>query len=62
MGSFGDGYEKTYALLILNFAPIKKFDIYDNNYSCGIKLSTLDCIIYNDRNSPLPAMSKSNMD
>ena len=61
MGSFGDGYEKTYAPLILNFAFIKKFDIYDKIYSCGIELSTLDCIIYNDRNSFLPAMSKSNM-
>ena len=62
MGSLGDGYEKTYALLIYNFAPIKKFDIYDKNYSCGIELSTLNCIIHNDRNSPLPAMSKSNLD
>ena len=62
MGSLGDGYEKMYVQLILNFAPIKKFDIYDKNYSCGIELYTLNCIIHNDRNSPLPAMSKSNMD
>ena len=62
MGSLGDGYEKTQAPLILNFAFIKKFDIYDKNYSCGIERSTLDCIIHNDRNSPLSAMSKSNMD
>ena len=33
MGSLGDGYEKTYEALIPNFAPIKKFDIYDKNYS-----------------------------
>ena len=62
MGSLGDVYEKTYAPLTLNFATMKKFDIYENNYSCGIELSTLDCIIHNDRNSPFPAMSKSNMD
>ena len=36
MESLGDGYEKTYAPLILNFSPIKKFDNYDKNYSCGI--------------------------
>ena len=62
MKSLDDGYDKTYAPLILNFAPIKKFDIFDKNYSCGIELSTLDCLIHNYRNSPLPAMSKSNMD
>ena len=62
MKSLGDGYDKPYALLILNFAPIKKFDIYDKNYSYGIKLSTLDCMIHNDRNCPFPAMYKSNMD
>ena len=62
IGSLGDKYEKTYALLILNFAPIKKFDIYNKNYNYWIELSTVNCIIHNDRNSPLPAMSKSNMD
>ena len=62
MGSFGDWNDKMYALFILNFALIKKFDIYDKNYSCGIELFTLNCIIHNDRNSLLPAMSKSNID
>ena len=57
MGSLGDGYEETYAPLILNFAFNKKFDMYDKNYSCEIELSTLNYIIHNDRNSFFPAIS-----
>ena len=62
MGSLGDGYEKTYEPLIFYFTLIKKFDIYDKNYSCRIDLSTFNCIIHIDRTSLLPAMLESNMD
>ena len=62
MESFGDGYEKTNLPLILNFANIKKLELYDKTHSCGIELTTFDCIIHNDKNSSYPAMSKSNMD
>ena len=36
MGDLCDKYNKTYITLIRNFAPIKTFDIFDKNYSCGI--------------------------
>ena len=58
---FDDKYEKTDTPMIFSFTPIKQFDIHNVNYSCGIELSSFDCIIHNDLNSLLPAMSKTNM-
>ena len=41
MGRLGDAYEKTYAHLILNFALIKKFDIYDKITVVGLSFLLL---------------------